>query len=252
MGMLDDYVKALQNVPLQEAIPGGAGTTPQGDPTMLSNMLSNIAGLPQRAIQGAANDVANPGSSEAVGPATDAAMMIMGGGMPMAERGALGVAGGRMPKSRPPIEPSHPGYRWEVYDPASDKAVRSDIMTRIGAKSVKDQASDPNLRIRMVGANNLTENENKFLKDSDRRSTDWSDYRKASNEIIKSPEETTSEILNEPKQPQFKYSYVQQPQNTSPRSPTNYIDSLVAKYNSGNISITEGWILKRLLNDRYR
>lgn len=40
--------------------------------------------------------------------------------------------------------------------------------------------------------------------------------------------------------------------NIRPRSPTKYIDELIAKDNAGTLSITEGWILKRLLKDRYK
>lgn len=104
MGMLDDYVKALQNVPLQEAIPGGAGTTPQGDPTLLSNMITGTLGLPKQALEAAQHDVThnigNPNASrETVGPAFEIAKALMGMGTPFAETNAAGIFGGKLAKT---------------------------------------------------------------------------------------------------------------------------------------------------------
>jgi hypothetical protein len=59
------------------------------------NGLAHVVNIPQQAIQGAQYDVTHPGASQAVGPAADAAMLMAGGGTPMAEEGALGAAGGR-------------------------------------------------------------------------------------------------------------------------------------------------------------
>jgi hypothetical protein len=104
MGMLDDYIKALQNVPMQEAIPGGAGTTPQGDPTLLSNMLTKTIDLPKKALDAAQHDftynVGNPEAPrETVGPAFEIARALMGNGMPFAQKGAAGIFGGRLSKT---------------------------------------------------------------------------------------------------------------------------------------------------------
>ncbi|KAH0541364.1 hypothetical protein GP486_008714, partial [Trichoglossum hirsutum] len=104
MGMLDDYVKALQNVPMQEAIPGGAGTTPQGDPTAISSFITHTLGLPKQALESAQHDfthnVGNPDAPrESVGPAFDTARALMGIGTPFAETNAAGIFGGRLSKT---------------------------------------------------------------------------------------------------------------------------------------------------------
>lgn len=94
-GYLGYLVDALQKMPANESIPFGAGTTPQGDPTAVSNTIKALATVPQRAIEGAQSDVANPGSMT-VGPAADAAMALAGAGAPMAEPGAAGIFGGKL------------------------------------------------------------------------------------------------------------------------------------------------------------
>lgn len=93
----DSIIAALQNVPLTEAIPFGAGTTPQGDPTALSNMVSALGTLPQRAIQNSQFSV----STGNYDPRTsiETALVGAGGGMPAAEKGAAGIFGGRLAKA---------------------------------------------------------------------------------------------------------------------------------------------------------
>ncbi len=72
--------------------------------------------------------------------------------------------------SRSGTEPSHPGYRWEVYDPGTNKTMRKDIMTRVGASRTQDNLDNKyggyKYRVRMVKASNLTDNEAKFLKEN--------------------------------------------------------------------------------------
>jgi len=104
MGILEDYVSALQKVPLNEAIPGGAGTTPQGDPTMFSNMITSALSIPQRAVEAAKQDTAHYQqygmdqnyAPQTVAPAAEAAMTLAGVGAPAAEAGAAGIFGGKM------------------------------------------------------------------------------------------------------------------------------------------------------------
>jgi hypothetical protein len=102
-GYLSSWVKALQNVPLSEAIPFGAGATPQGDPTLLSSALKSVATIPQRAIEGSTQDVQHLGEAgyqpQSVGPAADAAITLAGAGAPAAEAGAAGIFGGRLAKT---------------------------------------------------------------------------------------------------------------------------------------------------------
>ena len=97
MGMLDDYVAALKGVPLNEAIPGGAGTTPEGAPTALSGMISGATSLPQRAIENSQNSL-NTGNYDPSVP-VEAAATLTGVGAPMAEAGAAGIFGGKLAKT---------------------------------------------------------------------------------------------------------------------------------------------------------
>lgn len=73
--------------------------------------------------------------------------------------------------SRSGTEPSHPGYRWEVYDPKTDKVMRKDIMSRSGASRTQDNLDNKygayRYQVRMVKAKELTEKEKKFLIDND-------------------------------------------------------------------------------------
>jgi hypothetical protein len=89
---------ALRGINPADAMPFGAGTTPEGSPTALSGILSGIMNIPQHAIEGATEDVQHyqqqgmlPNDpSRAVGPATDAAMMMTGGaGVVPAEANSL-------------------------------------------------------------------------------------------------------------------------------------------------------------------
>jgi hypothetical protein len=69
-------------------------------------MIHGAFNLPQRAVEGAAQDVQHFGDNQpmaAVGPATDAAMLMMGGGGLGAEESALGAAGGRLKATRNPL-----------------------------------------------------------------------------------------------------------------------------------------------------
>jgi hypothetical protein len=72
--------------------------------------------------------------------------------------------------SRSGTEPSHPGFRWEVYDPKTNKVMRKDIMTRSGASRTQDNLDNKygayRYRVRMVKAKELTENERQFLTDN--------------------------------------------------------------------------------------
>lgn len=72
--------------------------------------------------------------------------------------------------SRSSTEPSHPGYRWEVFDPQTGKVMRKDIMTRVGASTTMHNLDNKyggyRYRVRMVKANKRTENEEKFLLDN--------------------------------------------------------------------------------------
>lgn len=89
--MADDF-NPWANVPLSEALPFGAGATPQGSPTALSGALSGVMNIPKHLIDSAAtND-----TGAMVGPAADAAMALMGVGAPAAEAGAAGIFGGRL------------------------------------------------------------------------------------------------------------------------------------------------------------
>jgi hypothetical protein len=66
----------------------------------LAQMGLGIAQIPQKALQGSAEDVQHLGEAgyqpQAVGPAVDASMLALGSGLPFAEAGAFGSAGGRM------------------------------------------------------------------------------------------------------------------------------------------------------------
>jgi hypothetical protein len=72
--------------------------------------------------------------------------------------------------SRSGTEPSHPGFRFEVYDPTTGKTMRKDIMTSSGATKTLDNLDNKyggyKYRKRMIKASNLTDNESKFLKDN--------------------------------------------------------------------------------------
>jgi hypothetical protein len=69
-------------------------------------MMRQIATLPQQAIDASAADVQHLGEEgytpQSIGPAVDTALMMAGPGSLMAERGAAGVLGGKLP---PPASP---------------------------------------------------------------------------------------------------------------------------------------------------
>lgn len=73
--------------------------------------------------------------------------------------------------SRSGTEPSHPGYRYEVYDPTSGKTMRKDIFTASGARKTQDNLDNRyggyKYRVRRIKADELTVNESKFLKDNE-------------------------------------------------------------------------------------
>lgn len=107
---MTDTFNPWANVPLTEAIPGGAGTTPQGDPTALSGMLSGVMNMPKHLIDAAKESAAHnygPGpavqSDSWVDPlpaqAAQTAMALGGMGAPAAEAGAAGIFGGRLAKT---------------------------------------------------------------------------------------------------------------------------------------------------------
>lgn len=66
---------------------------------------------------------------------------------------------------------SHPGIRWEIYDPSTGKVMATDLQTKSGANRSKDRLDNKygsyKYRIRPVKAKELTEEEIKFLKDND-------------------------------------------------------------------------------------
>jgi hypothetical protein len=67
-------------------------------------LMKQIATLPQRAIEASAADVQHLGEDgytpQAIGPALETAMLMAGSGSLMAERGAIGAFGGKLPASR--------------------------------------------------------------------------------------------------------------------------------------------------------
>jgi hypothetical protein len=185
MGMTDDYVKALQANPADQA-----AMQPE---TFANPMVKAL-------LEGTAKKVAVPGQVMTPNPyppgseesdwfegqrynrgmdwAHRTAVGIMGGGAPMAEQSALGMAGGRISKGRYAGQEREAANR-DYYKMADQKDVarRNAIKADLAANPVAD--------------------------------------------------------------------------NIKPRSPTGYIDELIAKNNAGTSSITEDWILKRLLKDRY-
>ena len=67
-------------------------------------LMKQIATLPQRAIEASAADVQHLGEDgytpQAIGPAVETALMMMGTGSLTAERGAVGALGGKPPAAR--------------------------------------------------------------------------------------------------------------------------------------------------------
>lgn len=91
------------------ASPGGvAGALPEayanpniGPGAIVKDALTSLFTLPRRAIEASTADMQSFGDHsqplQSVGPALETATTMIGGGMPMAERGAVGAAGGRLP-----------------------------------------------------------------------------------------------------------------------------------------------------------
>lgn len=103
-------VNALRNVPLNEAIPFGAATTPEGSPTALSNMLGEVASIPKNLVDASKVSTAQkygpppatltdsdiPVNDPLIGASAGAAMALAGMGAPAAVKGAAGMFGGRL------------------------------------------------------------------------------------------------------------------------------------------------------------
>lgn len=74
-----------------------------GPGAMILSALGSLASLPRRAIEASAGDVQHLGdhsyAPQSIGPAMETAMTMMGAGVPMAERGAAGVFGGKLAKT---------------------------------------------------------------------------------------------------------------------------------------------------------
>jgi hypothetical protein len=96
-------------------------------------MMRQIATLPQRAIDASAADVQHLGEDgytpQSIGPAVETALMMAGTGLPMAERGAVGALGGKLPPlraaERPEILPEDLAgqTRSQIRDLAVDKGL---------------------------------------------------------------------------------------------------------------------------------
>lgn len=80
--------------------PAEEAEKPSGLASLLSGAYKALGDLSKRAILGSAADVQNFGDHsqplQSVGPALETALNMAGAGMPMAERGAAGVFGGRL------------------------------------------------------------------------------------------------------------------------------------------------------------
>lgn len=114
--MDDTIVRLLKQANTQLENQGnepGGGQSPTPGPSSLSalekplkglgGVLGGIMNIPKDLIEASARDVYNLGDhtqpKESVGPAFEAASLLAGGGMPMAERGAAGIFGGRLAKT---------------------------------------------------------------------------------------------------------------------------------------------------------
>lgn len=149
--------------------------------TAAPHLAGDMAAIPQRAIEGSAADLANFGDHsvplKSIGPATDAAMAIMGGASAVPAEANTLRAGAKFPQGyfeKVPLETrlsrqgiSHPGYRWEVYDKQTGAVLRKDIQTSSGANLARDRLDNKyggyRYQTRAVPASQLTEDETKFL-----------------------------------------------------------------------------------------
>lgn len=117
-------------------------------------------------------------SDQMIAPAMDiAGMATLGSGMVPGEADAL-RAGIKLPKEYYEAVPidrrmqrtgiSHPGVRWEVYDPKTGKVMRSDIQTSSGANLSKDRLDNKygayRYQTRPTLATNPTDEETQFLQ----------------------------------------------------------------------------------------
>jgi hypothetical protein len=100
---------ALKGVNPADAMPFGAGATPEGSPNALSSMLSGLLGMPKHLVESAQQAVPglrkadvtdNPHAPEPNQPLYDAsaetALNLLKTGMPAAEAGSAGMVGGRL------------------------------------------------------------------------------------------------------------------------------------------------------------
>ncbi len=123
MSDLANTIRALYGgVPLQEAMPFGAANTPEGTQTALGKAIVDTATLPKRALGSAAN-YAGTGVYDPA-PIVESAMTLATGGMPMAEKGALGIFGGKNALT------------------ADRRALNEAEQMRAGGKSMEDIRSD--------------------------------------------------------------------------------------------------------------
>ncbi len=114
--MDDTIVRLLRQANTQLENQGnepGGGQSPTPGPSSLSalekplkglgGVLGGIMNIPKDLIDASARDVYNLGDhtqpKESVGPAFEAASLLAGGGIPMAEAGAAGIFGGRLAKT---------------------------------------------------------------------------------------------------------------------------------------------------------
>ena len=98
MGLLDDYVRALQKAPMNDPMPFGVGGPAEpavGPPQFVVNALNNAAKL--AAIPGEVYQSKQPVTTEdMIKPAADMARTFAGMGTPFAETDAAGIFGGRL------------------------------------------------------------------------------------------------------------------------------------------------------------
>lgn len=105
-------IDALKGVDPADAMPFGAGATPEGSPNALSVMLKGLFGMPAHLIDAAKDSTPglrredytdNPAAPQPNKPLYDAAgetaLGLAGVGTPMAASGAAGIFGGRLAKT---------------------------------------------------------------------------------------------------------------------------------------------------------
>lgn len=96
----DQALTDLGGTPFGTGSPAEEAQKPSGLAGLLSGVYSALGELSKRAIEGSTSDIQRLGDHsqplQSVGPALETAMTMMGAGIPMAERGAAGVFGGRL------------------------------------------------------------------------------------------------------------------------------------------------------------